>query len=327
MPPVIRSVSPSEHSPTPGPSDLNFSLSQKLSTASNADLTTAWETARQQQSGSSFKGKGRAVTEEGSIQGEAVSSRSDLALAWEGHNLSRASGAILKPGPGPGSSDSADSTSNYLSQPAAVDGLETKPTLALAGSSTPARPSKRSYAHTLTIDDSDEDDDQLLISTTKRRPSTSPKASRKQARGKGKGKARASFTSPLVLGSSSDNEFAPAASASSSTHPHQPSPPSQDTGPIIHDRAAAMAFVLGIIPDVSHAHLDTLLQQQDSVFSKRFNVEAIVDTLLTKGSYPKEGQEEEDRRKEEERERKRDWCDLSTRGNGSVGSVLCKEAA
>jgi hypothetical protein len=184
----------------------------------------------------------------------------------------------------------------------------------------PRPPPKRKIQQVLTIEsDTDSDDDEVVVKTSK---------------GKGKAvdrqiKARASI---LQLSSDQDDErhpSAPTSSGSSSTH--QPDPTASP--PQITSKQDALNTILAIIPDIDLAHLNALLDQQlsgpGSVAQGRkgYDIGRIVDQILTKGTYPKEGQAERERQAQSERDAKVDWLDLSWRGDGKRMSVQYKDQA
>lgn len=121
----------------------------------------------------------------------------------------------------------------------------------------------------------------------------------------------------------------PTGSGSSSPHNHNNSA----SPPQLISKQEAFQTVLSIIPDVDLAHLGSLLDQQHAqpgtVAQGRlgYDVATIVDSLLTKGNYPKEGQKERELAAQAERDAKIDWLDLTWRGDGKSMPVQYKEQA
>lgn len=167
---------------------------------------------------------------------------------------------------------------------------------------------------------------------------------KRQQKGKGKAKGKAvprpnrKRVSVLVIPSSEDEDddyhptapLAPAtSSASSSTH----QPDNSASPPRDNSKEDVTATILSIIPDVDLAYLDGMLDQQlagpgtVARGMQGYDIAAIVDELLTKGSYPKEGQAEREAQAQADRDARVDWSDLSWRGDGKQMSSLYKDQA
>ncbi len=184
----------------------------------------------------------------------------------------------------------------------------------------PRAPAKRKADEILTIDsatDTDSEEDRPLA---------------RDHKGKGKAVARAKHKARIsIVDISSDEDDAPLATASASSSTHQPDP--SGSPPQSISKQEAVETILAIIPDIELRHLDELLDQQvagpgsAAQGARGYDVGQVVDRILTRGNYPKEGQAEREAQAEAERDAKVDWLDLSWRGDGKKGSVQYKEQA
>lgn len=205
-------------------------------------------------------------------------------------------------------------TSPARNGPAEVDPSQRAP---------PRPPAKRTIDQIVTLDTDTDDEHESQRAQSKK--------------GKSKGKAvgkKTNARAPLLELSSDEGEnveLLPLAAASTSSSTHQPDPTSSPTHSA--SRQDAIATVLAIIPDIKLAYLDKLVDQQlarpGSVARDRkgYDVGRIVDDILTKGTYPKEGQAEKDLVAQAERDAKVDWLDLRWRGDGKRMSDQYKDQA